>query len=152
MWPQKTHSQRKFPHKCTHKHISRTPQRLLALTMSMIRCPHALHLSADCWKPEYCNKKKTLVISLKCIFNSPREINVLFEEHGLCHIWFHNIAAVSFFLLQDFIHVDLLCFRGCHVNRCLNQSPNSASTRKSQSNKRTAEKSGVKDVQIKVCI
>ena len=26
--------------------------------MSMIRCPHALHLSADCWKPEYFNRER----------------------------------------------------------------------------------------------
>lgn len=30
------------------------------LTMSMIRCPQALHLSADCWKPEYCNTQERL--------------------------------------------------------------------------------------------
>lgn len=26
--------------------------------MSIIRCPHALHLSADCWKPEYFNRQR----------------------------------------------------------------------------------------------
>ena len=26
--------------------------------MSMIRCPQRKHLSADCWKPEYCREKR----------------------------------------------------------------------------------------------
>lgn len=32
--------------------------RLTLLTMSMIRCPQRKHLSADCWKPEYCREKR----------------------------------------------------------------------------------------------
>lgn len=42
------------------------------LTISMIRCPQALHLSADCWKPEYCNRQERLAsvevdARLKCV-------------------------------------------------------------------------------------
>lgn len=32
----------------------------LSLTMSIIKWPQMKHLSADCWKPEYCKDKKEI--------------------------------------------------------------------------------------------
>lgn len=44
----------------SHSDIHTQKQHSRTLTMSMIRCPQALHLSADCWKPEYCNRPERL--------------------------------------------------------------------------------------------
>lgn len=47
------------------------------LTMSMIRCPQALHLSADCWKPEYCNRQQRLEFHLRLSnYGSARAVNL----------------------------------------------------------------------------
>lgn len=48
--------------------------------MSMIRCPQALHLSADCWKPEYCNRPER------------REFHLTTSNHGLARAF--NLAIL----------------------------------------------------------
>lgn len=39
---------------------------LSVLTISMMRWPHTKHLSAVCWKPEYCKEKTQRLLSAHC--------------------------------------------------------------------------------------
>lgn len=59
---QQTGMRERFVHNDHPRCLSQTHTEGAAqtLTMSMIRCPQALHLSADCWKPEYCNTEERL--------------------------------------------------------------------------------------------
>ncbi len=80
--------------------VNESMKSVIALTISMIRCPHTAHFSAVCWNPEYC---KTYWNKHQQSAQTPEWIRAGVIRHKILQeLWCPTRDFVAFFFITSF--------------------------------------------------